>query len=396
MNKHLALSGLIFLFVIIATVAVISIGKGYRFGFNTGKIEIAGTGLLVLKSTPDSAQVFVNGHLTTATNNTINLSPATYTIKIQKNGYFPWEKKVIIQAEAVSQANAQLLPIAPKLESITDKGVGSPTIDPSQTRIAYTISSQSAKLNGIYVTDTSSRPILTLQNDSTQIADDTFAIFSQAKLTWSPDGKQILASISAQIGAPTYYLLRSDQFNSAPSDVTEILPTVMAGWNKDKVKIDQARINSVPPQLRSVIKNEFAVLVWSPDETKILYIASESATIPLIITPRLIGTNSTPEQREIKKGEYYVYDIKEDRNYSLPSENFAGAYSWFPDSNHFIYVKDQKINFVDSDGKNNTVFFAGPFDVHFLFPWSDGTRVVILTNLGNLTIAPNLYTISLK
>jgi len=45
--------------------------------------------------------------------------------------------------------------------------------------------------------------------------------------------------------------------------------------------------------------------------------ASESASIPLIINPALIGTDSTSQVRDIKKGEVYVYDLKEDRNYLI-------------------------------------------------------------------------------
>jgi hypothetical protein len=39
--------------------------------------------------------------------------------------------------------------------------------------------------------------------------------------------------------------------------------------------------------------------------------------LPIIINPRLIGTDSTAEVRNIQKGSIYVYDIKEDRNYKI-------------------------------------------------------------------------------
>ena len=400
MNRHLIVSVLIFAFVLLATFVIIMIGKGYRFGFNTGRIEIAGTGLLVVKSTPDTAQVFINGHLTTATNNTINLSPGSYDVKIFKDGYFPWEKQIQIQAEVVSQAQALLLPNAPQLQSVTTNGASSSAIDPSLSRIAFTVSSQSAKLNGVYILDTTSRPILTLQNAATQIADDTISTFSQAKLIWSPDGKEILASVSASLGvssgsATTVYLLEADQFNSSPSDVTETLPTVLAAWAKEQRQIDTSRLNSVPSTLRKVIKNDFNVLSWSPDESKIIYTASQSATIPLVINPRLVGVDSTAEQRNIVQGNTYVYDIKEDRNYEVDGSDFKN-YSWLPDSGHFVFVKDNKISIMEYDGQNSTVFYAGPFDSSYVFPWSDDSEIAILTSLGNSSIPENLYTISLK
>ena len=155
--------------------------------------------------------------------------------------------------------------------------------------------------------------------------------------------------------------------------------------------------------MRTVVNNDFDILQWSADETKILYQASESATIPLIIDPALIGTDSTPQIRDIKKGEIYVYDIKEDRNYlilsSLPTpktENGELPIMWYPDSKHLVYVHDGKIDMMEYDAQNQTTVYAGPFIDSYVFPWPDATKLVILTNLGNSNITPNLYTIGLK
>ncbi len=133
MRKQLLISFAILFLMVIATTIIILYGKGYRFGFDTGTPAISGTGLLVVTSSPDGAQVFVNGHLTTATDNTINLAPGDYDVKIFKDGYFPWQKKIAIKKEVVSKADALLLPTAPKLESITNAGVFNPLLDPTQT-----------------------------------------------------------------------------------------------------------------------------------------------------------------------------------------------------------------------------------------------------------------------
>ncbi|MBI2032460.1 MAG: PEGA domain-containing protein [Candidatus Levybacteria bacterium] len=396
MNKHLLISIFIFAAIIIATAIVILFAKGYRFGFDTGKIALSGTGLLVVKSVPDGAQVFINDHLTTATDSTINLDPGKYKVRISKEGYFSWEKEISIQEEVVSKAEALLFPSAPKLESITDIGVGSPVLDPSQTKIAFIVSSQSARTNGVYVFDMSSRPILTLQSATTQIADDTLDLFSEANLAWSPDGKEIIATISARTGSPASYLLSTRELNQNPRNVTLLINSVQATWQTQKEAKENAQINSLSRSLRPFVRENFKILAWSPDDTKILYQASASAELPIIIKPRLIGTNPTREQRNIEVDRFYVYDIKEDRNYELNGNNFSGAYAWYPDSKHLIFVKDKKVSASEFDGGNETVVYAGPFNENYVFPWPDATRIVILTDLGNLTITPNLYTISLK
>lgn len=384
----------IFIFLLIGTTLVILYGKGYRFGFNDGKPGISGTGLLVATSVPDGAQVFINDHLTTATDNTINLSPGTYKVKIAKEGYFSWEKELVVKEEVVTKAEALLFPTTPKLEGITNTGVSNPAIDPSFTKIAYIVASQSAATKrGIFVLDMSSRPILTLQSASAQIADDTIYNFSQARPDWSPDGSQIIATTSGNF--PTTFLLQARGFNQSPIDVSETILSVTSEWEKEQNDKEEARLNTVKDKLRKVIANNFEVISWSPDETKILYKARNTATLDLIITPRLIGVNSIPEERTLEKDSVYVYDIKEDRNYKI-IEDSSSSLKWFPDSRHLIHVHDQKVDIMEYDATNVTTVYAGPFEDSYVFPWPDGTKLVILTNLGNPNITPNLYTISLK
>ena len=400
MKKQLFISFVLLSLLVLATVVIIFYGKGYRINFNGHTTAIAGTGLLVATSSPDGAQVFINGALTTATDNTINLAPGDYEVKIFKDGYFAWQKKITIKKEVVSKADALLLPTAPKLESITNIGVSNPILDPTGTKIAYLVASQSALKNGIYVLDMSLRPILTLQSSSTQIAQDSNLLFSQSSLRWSPDSKQILASFTNPF--PIDYLLSAGNLNQNPENVTTTLFSIDAGWQNLKAEKQKALMDSLRRPLRKIVLENFNILEWSDDETKILYTASRSANLPLIITPQLIGTNSTIEERGIKKGAIYVYDIKEDRNYkildSLPESKDSPILPimWHPDSKHLIYVHDGKIDIMEYDAQNQTTIYAGPFVDGYVSPWPDATKLVILTNLGNPLNTPNLYTISLK
>ena len=101
-----------------------------------------------------------------------------------------------------------------------------------------------------------------------------------------------------------------------------------------------------------MIANNFSILSWSPDDTKILYIASRSADLPLIIKPRLLGVDSLYEKRGIKAGGLYVYDTKEDRNTKIIDETPDGCsttpkdctlpISWFPDSEHLVLVQNKQ------------------------------------------------------
>lgn len=408
-KKQILISIGVMTLLVIITTLVILYGKGYRLGFQTGEPKVAKTGILQLTSLPTGAQVYIDDHPTTATNNNVNLTPGKYKVKIAKDGYNDWQKDIEIKEEEVSKADALLLPKAPNLQSISTFGVESVVVDPTGTKLAFKIASQSAKRNGVYIFDLTSRtfPVLAGQSSSTQLADDTNGIlFSTAQLSWSPDGKQILASIAGELDS-SYYLLKTDGLNENPQDVTTTLTGLLDTWQAQREDKEAARLKSLKPAVQKFAKDHFRILSWSPDDNKILYQASESAQMPIFTKPRLIN-NLLYERRDLEEGAIYVYDMKEDLNTRIiapidalcaentPDCTIPTPFTWFPNSNHLIYVHDKKINMVEIDGSNMTTIYAGPFVDHYVFPWPDGSKIVILTNLNNVGVAPTLYTIGLK
>lgn len=397
MKRVIISTTIILTLILIGTGIGIFYAKGYQLDLGNSNEIIQGTGLLVLTSKPDGSRVLINGHLTTATNNTINLKPGTYDVRIEQDGYFPWHKTIEVKQEAVSSANALLFPIAPRLESVTATGALNPTIDGTGSLLAYTVSSASADKNGIYTLNMAAPAILSLGAGSTQITNDLLDTFSTSALAFSPDGQQLLASVSGQLQNPTTYLLSSRSFTASPKDITATLPQVLSDWDKQIALKNKKLTDSLPKKIRTVASSVFANPVLSVLEDKVLYTASISAEIPIIIKPRLPGTNSTPEKRSVQKGNTYVYDMKEDRNYLLAKESDGPQhFLWLQDSAHLVFAKNSKINIVEYDGQNLTTVYAGPFVDSFVFPWPDGSSLVILTNL-NIPDAPNnLYRISLR
>jgi hypothetical protein len=83
--------------------------------------------------------------------------------------------------------------------------------------------------------------------------------------------------------------------------------------------------------------------------------------------------------------------------------NFNNYYSgvnlnslqWFPDSRHLLYVADGKVQIMEYDGYNNTVIYSGPFIDEFVYPWPDGSQIIIYTSF-NPESPFNLYAINLK
>ncbi len=403
MRKQLLFPFSVLTVLIIVTIIVVFFAQGYRINVGNGTPQISKTGILVVTSKPDGAQVLINDELATATDNTLDLTPGDYTIKIIKEGYFPWEKKLKITEKLVTKADALLYPLAPKLESITTTGIIKPLLDPSNTKIAYQVASQSAAKNGIYVYDMNARAVLSLQTASRQVVSNATAPFSSANLSWSPDGLQLIATLS---GTTTTYLLNANETNTTPRNITSTLPTIQAEFAKDIIEKKQAQVAGLRKPMRDMISQNFRILSWSPDDTRILYTASQSATLPLMIKPRLLGIDTLREVRDIKAGGIYVYDLKEDRNLEIvkdtsllckdKDEECSPPINWFVDSDHLVFVHDNQIHMLEMDGTNDTTVYAGPFIGSSVFPWPNGEKLVILTDLNNPTILPNLYTISLK
>lgn len=80
---------------------------------------------------------------------------------------------------------------------------------------------------------------------------------------------------------------------------------------------------------------------------------------------------------------------------SYHSSLFINTLQWFSDSKHLIFVKDDKIQIMEYDGTNNTTLYSGPFAHKFIYPWPDGSRIIMLTSFSPNS-PKNLYAIELK
>lgn len=400
MNRSLLaiIAALIIIFA--GTAIAIAIAKGYSLDLTTKVVKPSG--ILVATSDPNGAEVWINGELKTATNNTINLEPGNYEIKLQLDGFYPWVTKLEIKPEEVFKTNSFLFPKVPDLRPLTLTGAQNPSLSFDQAKLAYGVSSASAEKNGIWTLDMGrslpgplggSAEFRQIQVDSENLP------FSNAKYIWSPDGRELIAyfgedlTIDATPSGQIAYLLNTSQINQDPQNVSASLPEIFLDWQQQIENRKLAQVNKLTPTLRKFFQENATNLEFTPDQSKILYEATQSATLAKQLKIPLPGTNPTKETSEIKPNTLYVYDIKEDKNYEISGENIK----WFPSSRHLIGHTDKEIFVMDFDGTNKAVIYAGPFTNGFIFPWPNWTKVVILTSLNlSAGTGENLYTINLR
>lgn len=398
------------IFVFLSTVfIVLSIGlvlslyaRGYRFDFD--KTRFTPNGLLVIKSDPDGAQVLVNGELKTATNATVPLPPATYDISVQKEGYITWSKRLKIDKEIVTESTAHLFKSAPSLSSITFSSSINPTPSRDFSKIAYGVpldlTNSHEDKSGLWVMEMINLP-LGFSREPQRITDGDLR---NADWEWSPDGRQIL--ITEQTGV---FLLNSGDFTPQNRliNVASRKEEILEEWEGESAKKLESQLARLPDELESILERKASAILFSPDEDMVLYIASGSATIPDELIKPLPGSSTQKQERNMENGNTYVYDIKEDRNFLIDSEDqliIEGGFislaerrlSWLPTSRHLILAEKEKVIIMDYDGTNRQTVYAGSYVAPNAFPTLSTDRLIILTNLGANSSPPNLYSLSIK
>lgn len=374
-----------FLFLTIIFVSVVGyfaalLARGYRFDIDS--LKFLANGILVAKSDSDGASIYINGDLRGATNTNIKLAPNTYNVEIKKDGYITWQKKLTIKKEEVTQVTAQLFKSAPSLSPITFDGAENPVVSKDSSKIAY-IGNDS-----LWVMSVSSLPI-GFPNEPKKITDMVSS--KGTTYTFSPDGRQIL------LDTPTgSFVLDSGQFTpqSQRINIQAKREETIKKWAEDKKKKDSSEIKLLPEALAEVFKKNIKEFTFSPDETMVLYEASSEAKLNEYLINKLPGSSTQKEERDVKPGKKYVYDIKEDKNF-LVGEKETVLY-WLPTSRHLIESQKEKIIVMDYDGTNKQVVFSGNYIYPNAYPFVNASKLLILTNFGSDSKLPNLYSLSIK
>ncbi len=380
--------------VISGAFLVIKLAQGYRPDFSTK--SLLPNGLLVATSNPNGAQLYIDGRLKSATNTTLNLSPGEYEVEIKKDGYIPWKKTLIIKKELVTKTDAYLFPTFPDFKPLTFTGVQSPILSPDGQKVVFTVSENSIERDGLWILDLDSRLGFLKEPRKIVVSVPRGRDFSQAELTWSPDSKQILASLATG-KIQENFLLEINQLNPATRlvDVSNQIRIIQASWEEEKEFRFGTELEKLPEELLEILPGTTKNLQFSPDDTKVLYTATASAQIPEEIIPPLPAANPRPESRNTEAGKIYVYDLKEDKNFYLMDESESQRLAWFPTSKHIFLVQEEKVTILEYDNANWIDVYTGPFEDSFAYSFPDGNRILILTTLGKST-PPNLYAISLK
>lgn len=381
----------VFFILIIVSIMVIQLAKGYRPDFTTRSLQP--TGLLSATSLPIGAQIWVNNQLKGATDNTIFLTPGEYNVEIKKDGYTSWQKHLKVEKELVTGANAWLFPLVPDLKALTFTGAQNPLLSPDGSKVVYLVTGTNVIKNGLWILDLTELPFLTKEPRLILKSPVKGADYTKGIYIWSPDSKQILLTFKNGKYEDNYLLdPNSETLPNALINITPTLPLIKKQWeNEQKERLSQ-KLEKLPNELVEFFSSSTDNIVFSPDDKKIIYTATASAQLKEGLVPPVPASSTQQQERNIKPNRTYIYDIKEDRNFFITDKKPP---SWFPTSVHLYSVEKDKFIIEDYDGTNKVTAYSGPFDNLYAYPFPSGTKLLVLTSLGK-EIVPNLYSVSLR
>jgi PEGA domain-containing protein len=382
--------------IVLSTIFVSLLARGYRINLKKG-IVLTPTGLISATSTPKSASVFINDRLVTATDDTINLPPGEYEIKISKDGFLTWRKNLLVKKEIVAQTDAHLFRSAPILEPLSLSGAINPQLSPDKNKIVFSVASASATTdNGLYLAELNSNTLPIGSRSTSKLLRSNTILVDWTQATdyqFSPDSSQVIVSFKNA----NYLIDLNTNLSGKPLyDITAQLPIIQKQWSDLEQEIIKTKLQNVPEQVTAFISTESSSHVQPYNsKDKVLYLATISGQLENnIITPPP-SQSDQPQQRQIEAGNYYIYDIKQDTNFLIGSTDDIKNPFWLPASNHIIFIQDDQIKVMEYDNTNLLTLFAGDFDKNLVAPLNDGQKLVTLTS-AYLGAQPNLYTIGIR
>lgn len=364
---------LISIFILGISVPVFFLSQGYRINLPEKSLEK--TGMLLVKSKPDGAKVFLDEKFITATNSPVSgLKPGFYNLRISKEGYAEWQKKIEIKEELVTPINTILVSSAPELRPLTKNGVNTFSFSNDKSRIGFLI--KKGEKSGLYTLNVNDEGGLPFFRSSSQLVlPDTpnLKVSLAEKITWSPTDEQLLLQMNKQ----AFYLLNLQRLSEIQFLKSQV--ETLDQWKKIKNErtldfISGKEFEKSFEQIATSSAN-----LWTQDYNKVLL-------------KKCQGDFCEHWVKNLKKS----LEVNEKRNTFILNapDNDETKLVWHPDTEHFFLIEKGFLFLVDLDGSNKMPIFQGKIVDGQILPTPDGSKVIILTSFSEKS-EPNFYAISL-
>lgn len=207
---------------------------GYRWNVRKGRVEK--TGLIQTSTKPEGARIFLNGVLQKRVTPAgfKRILPDDYVVRLEKQGYFPWEKTLEVRSGETAFATEIVLmqDSLPRLRN--DGSYAEAGFNASGTAFAFLRDLGELTELGIVDARTGTESLLARFGKGT---------YEDARMQWSPDGATLLFSGNAKGGATHAFAYPA----ADPEAVRSLHETFPAGKLRVRWSGDGSRITAVSP-----------------------------------------------------------------------------------------------------------------------------------------------------
>ncbi len=376
-------SFLTFIILVGITTLLFLYTSGYRLTRKEdNSLDLSKTGMISAKSIPEGSNVYVNGVLMSATNDTISgIEPGIHNLKIQKKGFVTWAKDIEVFPELVTDITAVLVSQSPRLEPLTNTGARHAIMSSALTKLAFF--SKDPENPGIHVIPLAQEGLSLFRSTASNIIKDTpRTIYSDGtNIEWSPDEKEILVETAQNI----YHLV---DLETNTSETTSSPETIRNKWALElsATRTDFIEKVELPEDVRKLASDPKSL--WAPDDKKFLYTMTNGDNI-----------------------EYHVYNMEkpipigekvDNVVFTTKASDPQPKISWYSDSFHLIMVegyseteKRGTISLIRIDGSNKTEIYNNTLYSDEVYSTPGGDKIIILTSFKS-TGQTDLYTVSIR
>lgn len=395
-KKRVILYSFSFVFIALISITMVFVLRGYYFDLKTFSLKKGGS--VFVKSIPRAAQIYIDGKLKKKKSPVnIALPSGQYTLKIEKDGFYSWEKKIKIDSGFVNWQEFIFLIRIDKQEKTIAENINNFSISKNYQKIAY------SDINGgIFSADINGDNKKTLLENKEKAKNVKI-------LTWSKDNQSVLIEKTTEKEGQRFLILKNEKSYKIPHIPGELAKIDFKYDSNEEIialssgKLYSAKENSILTEDTNIsdfsqtnshiiyAKNgneeSFLIKTWSDFKNKeniiksnikflkvyseindfIAYIKEDSSLWTYLegkenkISDEADHASWSPESKKllfVKNGEIKIYTDKEEDPRESKTKLVTRLSSpideikWFYDEGHIIYRVKNIITFLEIDGSN--------------------------------------------
>ncbi|MFA6524991.1 MAG: PEGA domain-containing protein [Patescibacteria group bacterium] len=383
---------LVFVFIIVAPLLILY-ATGFRYDFN--EYKVIKTGVLAVDSDPRNAQIEINGEATGAKTPKVvkNLFPGEYSVLIEKQGYFPWEKILPVFAnQATTTERVSLLKTdGPTL--VTEEKVTDLVFSTANSYFAYITNPDGVNPALIVKQQNTLRTVLSIST----IGRDQQPVFSE--------GERFIFLKDIKTNYITRVLSLSGQYDILLKDITDfpVLNLIESGSDSVLYAVTENGLSQL-----NLTENSIQLLIAGRIQDALtinesVYYIQDKENYPVLYKSNAVNFKSAEEISTFSSNDQYrlshsvqdyitVHDlinkelslIKIQNQFSITLDKLNPdviGFSWSPDINNLLLYNDFEIWVYNPELKQQDLLIRSSGKIKYAV-WSPDGQWIIYSQEG--------------